>query len=327
MSKRTKQIPYIPLLVAFVALLSSRALGAAEIRSPQGAVWTKSFGTLRVERFGTADRAVILVPGLASGAWAWRDAIEGLKGSYSVYAVTLAGFDGVAPVDGPHLDRAVADLAHLIETEHIDGAVIAGHSLGGHIALRVAGEHPTLVSGVLVVDALPQYPPAPAGQTPEARKQMVDRILGMLRAASDEQYAAYERSSSRMMVSDPAAADRVASLVLRSDRTTVVECAEEMMLKNLTPELGAIRVPVVVVVPIPAPAADLPEQFRSLSPDEMKARILPTYEAAYRGVPNVLLVPVLGARHFAMIDQPKAVLQALEALLARTPASAKTHRR
>ena len=77
-----------------------------------------------------------------------------------VYAVTLAGFDGMpAPTNGGNLfDQADASLLQLIKQQHIDKRVLIGHSLGGTLALRFAGEPAELISGVVTVDGLPIFP-------------------------------------------------------------------------------------------------------------------------------------------------------------------------
>jgi hypothetical protein len=50
-----------------------------------------------------------------------------------IYAVTLAGFDGVPPPPDRHdLDvQTIASLGQLIVSRHIDKPVLIGHSVGG----------------------------------------------------------------------------------------------------------------------------------------------------------------------------------------------------
>jgi pimeloyl-ACP methyl ester carboxylesterase len=103
-------------------------------------------GTLQVQRYGDHGRPVILIPGLECGPWVWQRTIAGLEKDHVVYAVTLAGFDGVpAPAPdakaGTLLDRADASLLELIQQKHIDKPVLVGHSIGGTLSLRFAGEH------------------------------------------------------------------------------------------------------------------------------------------------------------------------------------------
>lgn len=76
-------------------------------------------GTLKVERHGDHGPAVILIPGRQGGSWVWQRTIDQLQKDHVVYAVTLAGFDGVpAPGDGGNLfDRADASLLQLIRRD------------------------------------------------------------------------------------------------------------------------------------------------------------------------------------------------------------------
>ena len=60
--------------------------------------WTKMVGSLQVQRYGSGSPALILVPGLSCGAWLFRDTIARESKTHAVYAVTLAGFDGVPAV-------------------------------------------------------------------------------------------------------------------------------------------------------------------------------------------------------------------------------------
>lgn len=138
-------------------LLAFACSGVALAQQPAPA---DTVGTLKVERHGDHGHAVILTPGLQGGPWVWQQTIAQLQKHHVVYAVTLAGFDGMpAPEgDGNLFDRADASLLQLIEQHKIDKPVLIGHSLGGTLALRFAGEHPRLISGVVAVDGLPIFP-------------------------------------------------------------------------------------------------------------------------------------------------------------------------
>ena len=110
-------------------------------------------GALSVERFGTRGSPVVLVPGLASGAWVWKDTIDALKETHRVYAVTLAGFDGRAAVAGDPMRVALDALRDLVAKENLEKPVIVGHSLGGMLALQLAAAYPDLLGGVVTVKA------------------------------------------------------------------------------------------------------------------------------------------------------------------------------
>ena len=161
----------------FRGLSAAICLGAAAVVLAQPAAPVERVGTLQVERHGAHGPAVILIPGLEGGPWVWQRTIEQLQKDHVVYAVTLAGFDGVpAPRDGGSLfDRADASLLQLIRQHKLDKPVLLGHSLGGTLALRFAGEHAGLISGVVAVDGLPIFPGMERGSA-EQRKAMAAQM-------------------------------------------------------------------------------------------------------------------------------------------------------
>ncbi|MFS6706498.1 hypothetical protein WHK35_14295, partial [Staphylococcus aureus] len=75
------------------SLLVAATAGAASTSEPAAG----QVGTLKFERHGDHGRQVILIPGLECGPWVWQQTIADLQRNHVVYAVTLAGFDGVPP--------------------------------------------------------------------------------------------------------------------------------------------------------------------------------------------------------------------------------------
>ena len=54
--------------------------------------------------------ALIFIPGLACGPWTWTQTAARLEGKYTVYLLTLPGFDGRTPVPGATLESLSRDL-------------------------------------------------------------------------------------------------------------------------------------------------------------------------------------------------------------------------
>jgi pimeloyl-ACP methyl ester carboxylesterase len=111
--------------------------------------------TLRVRhRPGTGSPPFVLVHGLASNARLWDEVAERLAAAgHAVYAVDLRGHgESDAPDSGYDTITATADLAALIRTLDLTGAILAGHSWGADIAVHLAAGHPGLVSGLALVD-------------------------------------------------------------------------------------------------------------------------------------------------------------------------------
>ncbi|NGO72957.1 alpha/beta fold hydrolase [Streptomyces boncukensis] len=105
-------------------------------------------------RPGRRPPAFLLVHGLASNARLWDEAAERLAAAgHPVYAADLRGHgESPASQDGYDNDTATADLAALAGALGLRGAVVAGHSWGAHLALRLAAQHPHLVSGLALVE-------------------------------------------------------------------------------------------------------------------------------------------------------------------------------
>ena len=68
------------------------------------------------------------------------------------------------PSTPPYIDQADTAVMQLITQERLTKPIVIGHSVGGHLALRLAEEHSDLLGGVILVDATPYFPPLQAGQ-------------------------------------------------------------------------------------------------------------------------------------------------------------------
>lgn len=264
-------------------------------------------GSLAVERHGKSGRPLILIPGLASGSWVWQDAIRNFRASHVLYVVTLPGFDGRAPLAGDGLDAVQASLRQLIETRKLAKPVLIGHSLGGTLALALAQQHPGLVGGVVSIDGLPVFP-GTEEMAPEQRPQLADgvvrRMAGLTPAAFALQQQQYMRS---IGVVDMARADELAKLTARSDPAATVQYMAEVMAQDLRPGLAQIAAPVLVLAPF--------FELDATDPNAGMASKVGYYKALMSGAPKVEVIGIPGARHFAMIDQPQRVTDAIAAFI------------
>jgi pimeloyl-ACP methyl ester carboxylesterase len=294
-----------PLLLGFAAWLSH---GPAHAQPPAA---TSTVGTLKVERHGDHGRPVILIPGLEGGPWVWERTIGALQKDHVVYAVTLAGFDGVpAPAGGSLFDRADASLKQLIEQRKIDKPVLVGHSLGGTLALRFAGEHPRMISGVVAVDGLPVFP-GMERMGMEQRKAMAAQIRQQMGALSPEQFAAQSLAYMQHVgVIDPQLAARYAPMNARSDIKASAQYMAEDMLADYRPGLKNANVPILEISPYNAP--DFAHSPKPMSEAQKTAY----YESLLAGAPQAKVVSISPSRHFVMLDQPTTFQRTLESFLA-----------
>jgi 3-oxoadipate enol-lactonase len=97
-------------------------------------------------------RPVVLVHGLADDHRAWRKVLPDLVLDHRVVLYDLRGHGEteLGEADGT-LAQLVADLAFLMDAVALDRALIAGFSLGGTVAMRMAIDHPEKVSALALV--------------------------------------------------------------------------------------------------------------------------------------------------------------------------------
>jgi pimeloyl-ACP methyl ester carboxylesterase len=278
------------------------------IAAPAHEATVATVGTLKVERHGDHGRAVILIPGLQGGPWVWQRTIERLQRDHVVYAVTLAGFDGVpAPTDGGNLfDRADASLLQLIGQQKIDKPVLIGHSLGGTLALCFAGEHPELISAVVAVDGLPIFP-GMERVSAQQRQAMATQMQQQMAAATSAQFQAQSLGyMQKIGVIDPKLAAHYAPMNARSDIKASAQYMAEDMAADYRPLLKHANVPILEISPYNAPDFSQPPMQFS------EAQKVAYYQSLLANAPNVKVVSISPSRHFAMLDQPVKFQQVLD---------------
>jgi pimeloyl-ACP methyl ester carboxylesterase len=268
-------------------------------------------GATLVERHGQRGSPLIFIPGLASGAWVWQETVRQTMGDHVVYVLTLPGFDGRPTVPGKGMAAALDSLRELITSRKLVKPVLVGHSLGGMIALDLASHSPDLIGGVVTLDGLPLMPGSEQWQ-PEQRAEMAASMASRMKASSQAAFAAQQQGYMRMMgVTDISRADALAELTGRSDPNAVTSYAVDAMSVDLRKALPSIKVPVLVIAPYFEPDAGQ----RQIT----QAMMIEYYRGLMEGTPNLKVVSVAPARHFAMFDQPQAVNDAILGFLTSLP--------
>lgn len=264
-----------------------------------------------VERHGDGGRSLILIPGLGSGSWAWQDAIRAFSPDHAVYVLTLPGFDGRPAAGSAPMANARAAVAELIASRHLDKPVIIGHSLGGTLGLAVAEDRPAEIGGLVSIDGLPVMP-GTEDMPPAARSQAAQRIQASLSQATPQVFAAQQQAFMRTIgVLDMGKADDLAKLSSRSDPVSVARFAADDLQLDLRPGLKSITAPVLLI----APYFDLDSAGQAGQPAITEASKADYYRSLMEGTPRLQVLTVAPSRHFAMIDQPAKVTDAIRNFL------------
>lgn len=296
-------------IVALVLALFASAPAFAIVPPPlPTASATYDVGSLHVQQFGNGAQAVIFIPGLTCGPWEWSRDIARLSSKYTVYALTLPGFDGQPSVAAPLFPRVTSDFWTLLDQKHIVKPFVIGHSLGGTIGFMLATQHPERLRGVIALDGLPIYP-TDIFSTPDKIAAMADAAAATMAAIPQAQFAAYERTGSLpYLVTAPSDVAAIAPLAGKSDPKAAAQWFKEDVELDLRPDLAKATVPIVLLAPYDA---------------TLEGKYLPTADAKrafYAGIiknaPQAAVVVIPDSRHFAMYDQPKAISDAIDEFLA-----------
>jgi pimeloyl-ACP methyl ester carboxylesterase len=188
---------------------------------------------------------LVLIHGLADDHRAWRRTVPDLMLRHRLVLYDLRGH-GQTSLGNPDgtLRQLGDDLARLIDALHLESVDVAGFSLGGTIAMRIALDHPTVVRRLVLVATSSRVGRA-AAEWYRARADMVKTGDPGLRETLD-------RDTADVYAQAPGELDD--GLLIRRQSTADPRgygnaCAA-MAALNETPldsELGGITAPVLIV--------------------------------------------------------------------------------
>jgi pimeloyl-ACP methyl ester carboxylesterase len=271
------------------------------------------FQDLQVEVIGQG-RQVLMIPGLNSGMDSWRDTCLALQDiPLQGHLVQLPGFAGSAPLAGPvdaFLGPVGQQLQAYIREEMAPQPVIAGHSLGGNLGLRLALDQPDLVGPLLIVDSLPFLPAGgnPAA-TPATTTPMATAMRAQMLALDAASYQQQAQSALVGMTKDAKRLDLLKQWGQQSDRATTAQAMYELMTDDLRPELARVRTPVRVL--------GAWEGYKPFGATEASTRQI--FADQYASLHGVELAMAPEGLHFLMWDSPQWVEQQIRGLISAHP--------
>lgn len=258
---------------------------------------------------------VVLIPGLNSSPRVWKEMMAALPG-HRYHLVKVNGFAGSAPganVEGLVSAPVAEDVARYIQTDivgkKLNKPAVIGHSMGGTIGMMLAGRHPGMVSRLMVVDMLPFLGVmfGPPGTTADSVKPVAESLLNQMRSA--DAAARQERTTATLTRMIDTVAMRPGALddSLKSDPDVTARAYHELVVTDLTPELGKIDIPTTVLYVVPN------------APGITAAKIDGWYKAAYAPLKGVTLKRVDASAHFIMWDQSAQFQNEVRRFLGQSP--------
>ncbi len=283
-----------------------------------GAAHADAFTPLaHVESRGSGPVAMVLIPGLMSDWTVFESMMTRNTSKYTMHAITLPGFGASQPPPLPEatppsktlwLDNAERAILDLIESKKISKPVLVGHSMGAHLAMRLAARHPDKFRAAVAIDGLPAFPLMPGVElSKEQRAAQIDGVFAQqMGTLTDELWSNQVRQGTPNMVKSEDRAKQIADMSVRVPRATSVRYMLELLASDVTAELKASSCKVLGI------AALGDESTRFGSVDLTKA----AWKSQFDAVPAATVVYFDDTRHFVMDDAPAELDRAIEQFLA-----------
>lgn len=251
---------------------------------------------------------VLLIPGLASTAEVWRGVADRLATRRRLHLISVRGFGDLpagANASGAVMAAVASEVRRYIAEQRLDRPAIIGHSMGGQLGLRVAADARGRIGRVMVVDSSPFFP---ALISPRATVGDVEPIAQLAYQAihflGDEALRTHGRE---MGLELGGATDAVFGTLgwQGGDRRVLAQSLYEVMTVDLRRRLPDITAPVTVVYGWSADGSSPRSRTDSL------------FRGAYSRLRTpAAFVPIEGAEHMVMIDQPTRFMAAVDRFLA-----------
>jgi pimeloyl-ACP methyl ester carboxylesterase len=271
-------------------------------RVPSGDVWLAGTDA------GTGE-PVVLLHGLAS-THRWWDLVARRLPGYRVVRFDHRGHGcSGAPPDGYDLAHLATDVLAVLDRLDIARAVLAGHSLGAAVALRLAATHPERVAALACVEGGVYDPRLMFGPTwDQARTVMVRPSRGRITVAVLRAWLdATELPDDALpaVVANYTDAGPDGALRLRLDPWAAEQLARDLWQQDPVPLLKAVRAPVLVLA------------ARQGDGDRPRHESI---ERAQELLGDHLSVGWVTGGHDLPLERPDRVAGALAALAGRVPA-------
>ena len=233
---------------------------------------------------------LVFIHGFPLSRDCWQPQIEDLSSSYRVIAPNLPGFGGRQGAAGAAtMDAFADDISSLLVDLDTGPVVLAGHSMGGYVALAFARRHPDLLRGLVLIATRsgPDSPEVAAGRGAAAEKVNSSNIEGMVDGMVPKMLAPVNRNSESLAA--------IRGFMMSSSRDGVIGALLGMANRpDSTPGLSGISVPTLVVT-----GAD----DEVIPPEES--------EALAAAIPGARLRVLPDAGHMVAWEQPEAFAREL----------------
>lgn len=242
---------------------------------------------------------VLMLPGFANSAEVWSETGANLKGSYQFHLVNYAGFNGLKPIETPWLPKVKEGLKDYIIQNDLRNLTIIGHSLGGTLAIYLAGELQDHVQQIIIVDGLPntsklmfpnQKPGSFSYDNPYANSQL---------KMSEENFKQMITQQISMMCKNKEKHELIIQWMVNTDRATYVKGYIDYLNFDATPYLENIQAEVLILA----------------ATSYGRAQSEQVYKKQYTNLADYEIKFAENSAHYIMYDQPEWFYQQINQAL------------
>jgi 3-oxoadipate enol-lactonase len=231
----------------------------------------------------------VLIHGYPLDHTSWDEVVSLLENKFDIITPDLRGFGQSTTMETPYtMSDMAADLAGLLDNLKIEKVALAGHSMGGYVALAFAKKYPQRVSGLGLVSS------QAAADSPEGK----DRRYQTAADVAQKGVGIVAEAMPPKLSANAHVQTFVRAVIVRQTPSAVIGALQAMAEReDLMSYLSSVKYPVVLIhgnsdVLIPIERAK-----------EIKAAL-----------PSARFIEVLDAGHMPMMEFPDETAEGLKFL-------------
>ncbi len=231
---------------------------------------------------------LVLIHGFPLDHSIWNEVAALLENDFDMILPDLRGFGESTTVDTPYgMSEIADDISQLLGKLKIEKAAIAGHSMGGYVALAFAEKYAHQVSGLALIGSqTPADPPERKEGRYKTAAEVQEKGSGVVVAMIDK------------LSPDAKVREAVRPLIERQSKSGVAGALKAMAdREDARAWLPAFKFPIVLI------HGDADELIPVERAQEIKVAL-----------PNAHLVELPGAGHLSMMEVPLKTAEALKLL-------------
>jgi len=232
---------------------------------------------------------LVLIHGYPLDHTSWNEVASLLENNFDLILPDLRGFGQSTTVETPYTISDMADdLASLLDHLEVEKAALAGHSMGGYVALAFAKKYPQRVSGLGLVSS------QAVADSPEGK----DRRYQTAADVVEKGVNIVAEAMTPKLSTDASVQAFVRDVIVKQSKSSVIGALKAMAEReNLMSHLSSVKFPVVLI----HGNADV------LIPIE-RAKEIKTV------LPSAQLVELQGAGHMPMMEFARETAEGLKFL-------------